>query len=385
MSNCRAKNRVYYNINIAHDEITNPNGEPTPARFSESRDEPLFDGLPCNYNMSVVRFTVPTSYIPIQYFPVEYDASNPTNPNKSIYSITLSYNGVDYQEFLEWRTQQEHVPIPPAPSPTTTGRTTQRNPDYLLYYSLYSFNHLTTLINEAIARAFNNNILPLLPPPPDPLTQNYRPAYFTYDGATRLFTLHAQFTFINDQFAANPILLYMNTFLNENFDTSFDVVYEDYTAINGKNVKFNILDRGYPFRQIDPTSPDGFIYPQLQEFDSTGQMSTFQNILFRSVSMPINFEAVSQVQNATGQNGLIASSTDVIITDFEIDLGTEQNLKSFIHYVPTAEYRRITMRGHTPIQRIDLDILWKDTYGNTYPVLIPPHKNATAKILFEEN
>ena len=102
----KSKRRIYYNVSITHNDLLSVGGSPTPAVFSEVRDEPVFYGSPKDWNMAVVRFTVPTSYIPIQFFPVQEDLVNPLNPNKSVYSVTLSYLGVDYRVFLQWQYQQ---------------------------------------------------------------------------------------------------------------------------------------------------------------------------------------------------------------------------------------------------------------------------------------
>jgi hypothetical protein len=374
------KQKIYYNVSIPHNDLISVKGSPTPAEFSEVRDEPLFRGRPCDWMMSVLRFTIPTSYIPIQYFPVEEDTGTPANPNKSIYSITLTYLGVNYRCYLEWITQDNGVPIPPPPTGVTE-RDFQFDPQYLEYYSLYSLTHFCTLINNAIETCFTTNILPLLPTPPVGTT--YKAPYLVFDGSSRLFTLNSQSTFLDT--TANNIELWFNTYLNENFDTSFDTVYQDFTALFGKNVRYVMLDRGVNNKVADATAPDGFIYQQTQDFDSTGMAQSFTSIILRSTSLPINNEAISVQPRAGQRSGSgISGGSESIISDFEIDLGSGRNLKSFVHYNPTAEYRRINLKGETPITRMDVTILWKDNYDNLYPVLIPAHAIATIKILFEQ-
>jgi hypothetical protein len=375
----KRKNRVYYNISIPHNDIISVNSNPTPASFSEARDAPLFYGAPKDWSMSVVRFTVPTQYIPIQYFPVEADPITPANPNKSIYSITLSYNGNDFQQYLEWETQNDGVPVPPPPG--GSGRDFQNNPDYLEYYSLSSFQHFCDLINKALDACYQTNIVPLLPAP----TLTYNSPFITYEPNGSLFTLHCPATFLDTN--PLPVQLYMNTFLNENFDTSFNTVYNSYAAPTGKNVEYPIVSFGGLNFTPDATEESGGFYTSRQEYDTTGTMTSFTSLIIRSVSLPIVNEAISLQPRAGQRAGSgIGGGTESIISDFEIDLGTSgRTLRNYIHYVPTAEYRRITMRGEQPIQRIDIEILWKDNYDNLYPVLIPAHDIATVKILFEQN
>lgn len=380
-SGCKSKERIYYNVSIPHDDQNNPDGRPSPAKYLEIRDQSIISGRPCDYNLSVVRFSVPTTYIPIQYFPVEYDVSNPTNVNKSIYSITLEYNGTSFQKYIQWESQANYLPsdIPPPPSPND--KIYQTDPRYIGYYSLTSLNHFTYLINKTIEEVYDNDIKPLLPAG----LQVYEAPYFYYDPKTSLFNLYYQFPFLDS--AVTPVYLYMNTFLYTNFDGSYDVEYFNYDEPDGKNIKFILKDRGVQARMIDETDivlplDERVWYISEQEFNTTGLIQSFKSIVIKSNTLPINQEIIS-LQKLTGGN--VGSQYESVLTDFEIDLGTDQNLKSVVTYVPTAEYRRITMTGESSINRIDISVYWKDAFGNLYDIQIPHHKEVTVKILFEEN
>ena len=165
----KSKKKIYYNVSIPHNDLISVAGSPTPAVFSEIRDEAIFNDAPKNWDMSVIRFSVPTTYIPIQFFPVEPDPLVPLNPNKSIYSITLSYNGNDFQQYLTWQTQDNGAPIPPPPTGLNIA-TYSGDLAYLAYYSVYSFNHFADLINVALDTCYQNKIVPLLPVPVAPAT-----------------------------------------------------------------------------------------------------------------------------------------------------------------------------------------------------------------------
>lgn len=378
--NTCAKRKVYYNVSIPHNDLLSVGGSPTPARFEETRDEPLFRGRPCDWYMSVIRFTIPTTYIPIQIFPVEEDPVTPSNPNKSIYSITLSYNGSDFQEYLEWETQVTAVPIPPPPTGSTE-REFQFDPKYWTYYGLFSYQHFCHLINKAIEKCFNTNIVPLLPAPSG--TTVYRPPQINYDPATTLFSMTAQSTFLSNN--PLPVELWFNTYLNNNFENAFNQSFDGFSlTANGKNVLFKFNNNRSSQKIPDVESPDGFNYGNIQDFTTINSSSSFTSIIIRSTSLPIRNEALT-LQSKGNNNGTgIGSGQESIIADFEIDISVGNQLKPSIHYLPTAEYRRINMQGETPITRIDVEIFWKDNYDNLYPVEIPAHNIATIKILFEE-
>jgi hypothetical protein len=369
----RPKKQIYYNVSIPHNDILAPNGRPTNAVFSEVRDEPLFPGSPKKWRLSVIRMTVPTSYIPIQFFPVEINPLLATDPNYSIYTVTMSYLGNTFQQHLEWIPQDADATVPVGPISVFE---LQNNIEFRAYYSLYSLKHFVTIINNALETCFTTNIKPLLPAPP--AGTSYVAPFMDYDVNTRLFSLYTQNIFLDTE--VNPVSLFFNIRLDANFVTSFDLEYQSYDSLLGAYARFVILNRNGLNRTVDATAPDGFIYRQNQEFNTIGQITNFSSLLVRSISLPILNEAIT----IRGDQSKIGSSNETIITDVEINLSDILNLRNYIHYIPTAQYRYVTMHGDTPITRIDLEILWKDAFDNIYPVAIPDHDIATIKILFEE-
>lgn len=376
------KKRFYYDITIPNNVFVNPSQIPIPAKFSETRDSPLFDDHPDKFNLSVVRFTVPTASIPYQYVSTMHDVSNPLNPNKMSFSVSLRYLGITYREYLQWETQATFAPIP---APPPIGPDTRfRGPLFYYYYALYSLNHFCDLINKAFARCFNNNILPLLPPPVPPLV--YQTPYMTYDGATNLFTLHVSGLFVGQ---VPTIAAGWDYLLDTCFNTSWNTVGESINNLLGLDIRLVFipnLGESTP----DLTDPSGLSYAYRQEFDTTGNISKFQSLLFVSPSLPVNTDIISntsvvQGPPSAGANfGSVAGGFIPLITDFEIDQSSVKNLHGVIHYIPSAEYRRLTMRGKHPVTQIDIDVFWKDVYGNVFPVLIQTNSAITIKILFEE-
>lgn len=365
------KEKTYFNVSIPHNDRISVKGSPTPAVYNVVRDESIIKGNPRDYNMSVVRFTIPTTFIPIQFFPVIQNPNNINDVNYSSYAITLSYLGNDYSEHLEWIPQDKDTIIPPPP--TTPDFNLNVNPEYAKYYSCYSFNHFLSILNNALKKCFDNNILPLLPAPSP--NKTYNPPFFVFDGSTYLFSVIVSDLFINN--VPNPIELYFNSALNTNFDSSFHTEYYGYTPVY-KNVNF--VFRPLLKKITNDTEESGFVYEYTQEYDSTGLLTDFRNIIIRSNSLPIRNEGIS----IQGTNGQISTGNISVITDFEIDQGSLRNQKSFIHYIPTAEYRRIEMLGNSSLKHITLEILWGDNFDNLYPVLIPAHDKATIKLYFEE-
>lgn len=365
------KEKYYFNVSIPHNDRISDRGSPTPAVYDITRDQPIIQGPPENYQMSVVRFTIPTTFIPLQFFPVIQNPSNLNDINYSSYAITLSYLGVDYTEHLVWIPQDTTAPLPPPPTNTVFDLSV--NKAYALYYSCYSFNHLLYILNSALKKCFNDNIVPLLPP--NTPGKIYNPPFFEFDASSYLISVYVSDLFLNS--AVNSIDLYFNSALNTNFDSSFYGEYYGWVPVY-KNVKLLFVP---PLNKIPNTDEEnGFLYRYTQEYDSTGLLTSFKSVVIRSNTLPIRNEGIT----VQGTNGQTSTGSVSVITDFEIDQGSIRSQKSFIHYLPTAEYRRINMIGNSPLKHIGLEILWSDNYDNLYPVLIPAHDKATIKLYFEK-
>jgi len=476
------QDRIYYNISIPHNDELSTNGSPTAAIFEEVRSEALFNDFPKDFSMSVVRFTIPTAYIPLHYFPV---IPNPndltmTDPNYGLNSVTLSYNGSDFQTHVIYKPQNLWATVPPAPIAGSP-----QSKKYIDYYSIYSIEWELEMFNTAFSISFAK-LKATFPAAPVTLAP-----YLEYSPAAKLFSLVAQTGYNSSN--PSPVQIFMNNFSYELFETSFDVINNGWSSniTNGKNIQFIVNNKGnnfisnafpssvsYPYAQpwsntidymaaqntivsyigsywivisdniasppslVNPNwailqSPSlnnpqvwdttvtylaanntivswnglywivlinntgsepaqgntnwglyqGFdSYRMTQDYSTVQQWSPFTNITLLSNSLPFRSEWVSggnTTQQRQGQTGVKSQIFRPILTDFEIDLNTGFETRSFIHYVPTAEYRRIDLIGNTPIINIDIQVFWKDNYDNFYPVMIPAHQEVSIKILFE--
>lgn len=89
----------YFNATIGqstNNNIYNPQKEPTIAYFSDNRSIPILEN-PSEYYGSIIRFSIPLDSVPIKIIPIRPYYQNPpvvenTDPNKTIYSVTIGYN-----------------------------------------------------------------------------------------------------------------------------------------------------------------------------------------------------------------------------------------------------------------------------------------------------
>ncbi len=407
----REAEQIYFNISIPHNDAISVNGSPTPAVFQEVRSQPLFDEPPNKYKMSVIRFTVPTAYIPLQLVPIQQWPN--TDINLTTYSVTLSYGGSDYQTFLNYIPQNTYLPLPPAPLGSTAtgpleGEIRNRYSDY---YSLYSVGTLVDMINTAFDTSFTALKSGNTGAPPT------QPPFMQFDPTTKLFTLIAQTLY--DSNGPTTIEIYMNNVLDGLFDTSFNSLFYGYNVTNGKNVKYLIQNNGNNFIQSippsiapvpslwnkttsylvgnmvrwsgiywqclinnsnsEPTATNnnwtpfsGYdSYISLQEFNTLSRISSFTSLVFVTGSLPIRNEWISQQKIYGVEQNQRSTNFLRTITDFEVDLESGFELKNSIHYTPTAQFRYIDILNEDPISNIDVSVYWKDNFDNLYPVLVP--------------
>lgn len=370
--------KIYYNVAISHNDQISVNSRPTEAIFREVRSQGILPDDAKNYTLSVIRFSVPTTLIPIFYVNVYRGILNQpvnTNINLLTMSITLEINNQKFQQFLIWNTEDETAPIPPF-VPISNNDIYQ----YKDYYALYSYNHLCELINTALKTCYNNNIAPLIFP-----IMGETP-FITFDETTQLFTMYLD---INID---NKVNVYFNNELHTLFGTSFRTIYKSYDDAQGANSLFVFINLTNTNLYIDGKTQ---YIKNTQEFNTTGLMSSFTSIVIFSDNLPIvsenlnlqnkiDFKNDNGILRQVSENLYTSNDTAQIISDFSIDLGlTIGNIKNYINYAPTAEYRRLSLMSSSRINDVNISIFWKDNYDILYPLKIPAHDVATIKLLFE--
>lgn len=314
------------------------------ATYVENRDQPILK-TPSDYYMSVIRFSLEATSIPLFIFPIT-DVS--ANPLLSPLSITLSYSGNDYKEFVIYQPRDLSV------TPTTP---------YSVYYYVYEYHHMLDMINVALSTAFTalKAANPGAPPTQAP--------YFTYDASTQLLSLFAQQSYAG----ANTISIYINTRMTK-FLNAFENIYYSANSITGKDIQLLVKDN----KNNTPASPASY-YQMQQEFKMFYLWDSVSKITFTSSIIPARKEYIpaGTTQYSTGVN-----ATRPIITDFVPSRELAGDIRSNLIYNPTGPYRLIDMLGNTPLNKFDLQIWWEDHEQNLYPFYIIPGSCATVKILF---
>lgn len=343
---------VYFNVNFRND---NPDYIPREMKFSETRTTPLLPGNTQDYIMSVVKFDIPTDQIPIQIFPT-LDGSL----NDSDYTVTISWNGFDRRVRLVWSTQDDLATIPSPPYSSS------QKSFYLRYYSLVTFEHFMSLINQALLAAHGAIVSDGAPANPD------QPPFLYYDSNTRLISLYGPPAYVSNAFP--PIQIFFNSSLYSNFRNSLPNVFTNLTDPLGKDFQLLVINKNF----VNDVVVNGLHYfIMTQEFSALSLMFSFTAIILTTNGLPIRNEWLNF--QGTNTNGYLG-----ILSEFSVIFDTGLELRNNVIYLPTAQFRYTTLQSNLPIQNIDMQFFWKSKTGELFPIYLSAFREGTVKILFEK-
>ena len=152
----------------------------------------------------------------------------------------------------------------------------------------------------------------------------------------------------------------------------------------GKNVRIATTSLGGSnLIQYPPVSPTYTAIQIIQEYTTTPVWTPITSIVFTSNTLPIIPNQVSApllfLNGSKFSSGGNNSNISQIITDF---VGADGNYKPSITYLPTAQYRLVSLMGNTPIYNLDVEVYYKNRVGELVPFRLSSGSTATIKILF---
>tara|TARA_R110000850_G_scaffold32972_1_gene90339 strand:+ start:44 stop:1324 length:1281 start_codon:yes stop_codon:yes gene_type:complete len=393
---------VYLDLIITN--LKSASTPPIPINFNENRNSPVISNTG-NYNLSIVRFSLETQVLPV-FIPVikifnDVGGYN-SDPNLTIYSVTLEVlsatTGTTYiqQTFINWVPQNSLTLVPSPPSQTSNNLQSDSSD----YYFCQSFTWWTDIILQTMARCFNSLKLqidnagensddvcgiepPLIQFNPDNQTCSLAcPSEFfdTYDQTVRPAVLNP-----------NAVKLFFNPPLFSLF-SSFPSRKTRYEALQGAVFQMLVTNFGgsnqisYPVTgSLTAVPPTAVLFTQVfQEYSTIQNWCPVSAIVFTTstipvipnqLSSPLIFAEGNILTNTSGNN----SNFQLVLTDLE---SGELCYKPNLQYSPTAEYRRISMTGTSPLTNIQLSVFWRNKLGNLVPFYLGSGSSATVKFLF---
>lgn len=326
------------------------------ATYQAQLNQPVLDKAG-TYYASIIRFSFPGATMPILNFELLDEAKSDT---EGIYGISLSFDDgktvTNVSQNLEW---QDFDLVNTNPTRKW----------------IYSYRWMINMMNTALATAFSSLVSATS------ITTPTAPPWFEYDPTTKLITLYAEETY-NGNMSQNPVYIYVNVYLQKllqgmgwlsNFPRS------NVTQANNQDYRMDLRNYGSNLLS-SKDDPNGTtlsnVYAITQEYATLYNWNSFETLQILSYNMPVNNE-VTPVEQDTG-----AFSTIPILQDFLLPVSDGPDSRSIIQYNATGQYRWLTLSSDQPLNQINLNVNFTDTYGNTYPLILQPRSSGSIKLAF---
>ena len=343
---CQDDEHIYYNA-----KLFNNTGRPILAQINDTRSSAILQRA-CDYRCSIIRFSVNGSLLPL-LVPRMISFAPPT----TAYSLTLSLGASSFA----------------APVLFTAPQNNQ------IRFAYYYFNAFLDDLNAAFSAAYVG-LTALAGPLPAP-----QAPVMIWDPQSKLFTIA-----FNDSYLAPPlaITISMNYELFNLFQ-SFQAVFNGYNAPFGRDYDL-IITRGNTISAIAPGSLSALasaltppILELQQEFSSLSNWSPVASFYFTSYQIPVKNENIPTLSSAN-QSVNVSNNSLPIVTDFEPVAGSDSEFnRGATQYLPSAQYRYLTLESDISLNTIDLQCFWTDRAGESFPLLIDLGYYMSVKILFE--
>lgn len=298
------------------------------AKYKTTFNSAIIDNC-SDYRLSIIRFQVSNSIIPIFIF------------KDGAYKVCLSYGGNDYSTTLTY---------------VSTGSPVDRE--------VYYFQQFLDSINDA----FVASVTALNAANPATLNPATETPYMIFDKTTQRFSL-----IVNKSFLTNGVDIYFNLKLYSFFESIYAIFY-GYNQPNGKDFKFVIENTGNNTWVVDTN-----YYNLEQEASNVGLWFDIDRIIIISETIPVIGEFTASQQTLNG--GL--TPTVAVISDFVINIKNTTDYVTQLNYLPTAEYRRITLNSSGPLLKFDYQVKYQTKSGETVNLYIRPETSINIKFLFE--
>ena len=332
--------RIYYNM-----ALTNNNLYSVPAVFNANLPTPILNN-PKDYFLSIVRFNMDGSSLPIFIFP-----DPTTTPLKVtlVLAAATSTVSVDYGF------------VNPEPAPGYGN-------------VVYSYTAFIFMINKALATAYTN------------VSGSGTAPYLQFNPNNGYVSLFAGSDFVGDV-VGNSNQIWFNAALYYYFDNVPCAQFQGEGRPDFMDVQLPVFDiQGSNSAPLDPSIPVG-LYKMLFETQALYRWQDLATIQFQSNLIPVRQEYTTGINKsmttyAAGDAGTGAPSVP-ILTDF-IPIDTDTNLiREDLTYYPTGEYRLTDLLDSSNgLNNIDLQIYWTDKQNRVYQYLIPPQQATTLKLIF---
>jgi hypothetical protein len=360
-------NILVHNNNTGFDEDGNATSVNTDIqlRFNETRSQPYINCAD-NYYMSVIRFDVDTASLPV--FIPQPIAGAPPSPLSGYFETIYSFYINGNETKVQWIPQDLSIPIPTV-APYSYS-------DYQYFYC-FSYNYFLDLLNTQISGAYGGT----------------GPAPFLRYSAGNIDIIGSVNEWATD---INGGIMGINTL---SFNPALYSLFSSFPAIKKISGNYQILfvqnASGLNTITVETAIPPAVSTPYQAIVTSTENSplpiwNPVESVVFTTNLLPVVSELIAKPQifgkapvtgpfvppsNAQVQN---------ILTDFASPLNYGVEYKPTISYTPVSEFRLTDMFDEKPVRDLDIQVFWKDYYGQLHPFILYSGGTATIKIMFRK-
>jgi hypothetical protein len=342
---------------------------PIPLNFYETRTTPFLDD-PDQYLCAVLRFSIDCLSLPVILCQPQVGQANINLLN---YSFTLKWKDYEYQQFIIFEPQDMSVSLPKAPLETA---------DYSTgYYFLYSYQWFIQMCNTALQSCFNGLKELVLDDNGEAQLPTILPPWMIIDPSTLDVVINADMAGF-DESLSEPISLYMNSSCYSLFNAFQVVNYGNSGITNGKNYRITLKDiNSTNILDLTINNIDYMVIQSYPENEVVSLWNPVESVVICSSTLPIEGTYMNppKVYNSsttnynTGQNLTIP-----ILTDMSVPSGRYRPNIAYSPYFP----RLISMFSHQPQNIIGIEIMWRDSFNNMYPINLNSNSTANLKLGF---
>jgi len=366
--------KVYYDITIAN--VLSTNSAPPIVSFREQRQN-AFVNNSGDYYLSIIRFQVDTNTLPLFVPEIQ---PNQSNIDLTVYSVTLSYLGTDFQVPIIWSPQNAFAELPSAPNQTYN----KLQDNSTGYYYCFNYTYVVQLIQAALDQA-HANLVAAFPA----VVASHAPVII-WNTDNNCAGVYAESAFYDNYpvgIVVNPITIYFNAALANLLASFVGINYGTQGVSNGKNFGLAIANfNGSQTIYLPTSAPVASQYVAttvFQEYSTVASWTPISSIVFTSATLPIVPNQLSAplifadggiIYAGDGNNANFAQ----VISDFVADNGV---YKPSLLYTPT-QLRLIDLFGNQPISQIDISVFWKSKLGEFFPLQLNSGGSCSIKVLF---
>jgi len=355
---------IYLDLQITNNSISDNDSTEKVLAFNETRSNQYLDSAR-DYYVSCVRFSLQSS-LPCIIPQMEINTTDTNIPydSKTIYWVgcsLISDNATYATTQVLFIPENINVPIPSFKSTSVGDLQTNA------FYYIRSPSSFLNMINTALTASCstlgqgNNNIPQLVF---DPTTNRM---FFSMNTITPTINVFMN-TALYNLFSSFPALTLglkppLNPLSNGNVHNNFQINFKS-AIVNGE---YTILN---------------------QDFLSIPSWSPIVSIVFTTSLIPVSMTNISQplIYGDSYQKNVSSSNaiTSNIITDFEFPLTTGLEYQSILYYQPISELRLFNLISNAPLSNININVFFKNKFGQLIPLYIPSGGSCTLKLLFRK-